>query len=297
MMTLRTRLALLAIAALVAIGVVPAAVRAQSTPTAAATPQLPQAPTVVTGGLLRFAGQLLDMQNGYVFLTTGDAFKLAPVVRIVDLATGRPTTVTLQTRMYVRLDFDTVSGIVTEIALSKKPIPGEKTFEQVKSFAVAQSKPVENPELIGRKGLSGKPVLVVFTVEVPSSTPYGDQVYIATDYSNWDPRSIHMDRFDALHYRVIRKLASGTKFAYRVTRGSWNSVERGSDGLEPQPHLVSVNEVDSQAERAHVYRWSDDNPLNPGQRNVGPGNIPTPFQINPFPSLPPGSTPKPPKPH
>ena len=291
MMTLRSRFALLAIAATIALA---APVHAQSTPTPAASVAGPQAPTVLTGGLLRFAGQLLDVQNGYIFLTTGDAFKLAPLVRIVDATTNLPTTATPQIRMYVRLDFDTASGVVTELALSKKPITGEKSFEQVKSFVVAISKPVENPELIGRKGLTGKSVLVVFTVEVPASTPYNDQIYIATDYSNWDPRSIHMDRFDALHYRVTRKLASGTKFAYRVTRGSWNSVERGADGLEPAPHVVSVNEVDSQAERSHVYRWSDENPLNPGQRNVGPGNIPTPFQPNPFPSLPPNkSTPKP----
>ncbi len=290
MMTLRSRLALLAIAAAVALA---APVHAQSTPAPVPSAASTLAPTLLTGGLLRFSGQLLDVQNGYIFLTTGDAFKLAPSARIVEAATNQPTTATPQTRMYVRLDFDPVAGVVTELALSKKPITGEKSFEQVKAFVVAVSKPVENPELIGRKGLTGKPVLVVFTVEVPASTPYNDQVYIATDYSNWDPRSIHLDRFDALHYRVTRKLASGTKFAYRVTRGSWNSVERGADSLEPPPHVVSVNEVDSQAERSHVYRWSDDNPLNPGQRNVGPGNIPTPFQVNPFPSLPPRATSKP----
>ncbi len=297
MMTPRSRSALLAIAALTAVLTATSVVHAQTTTAQSAAPLQSQAPTQVIGGLLRFAGQLLDVQNGYVFLTTGDAFKLAPVVRIVDAETGQPTTVTPQTRMYVRLDFDTTSGVVTEMALAKKRIAGEKSFEEVKQFAIAQSKPVVNPELIGRKGLTGKPVLVVFTVEVPASTPYSDQVYVATDYSNWDPRAIHMDRFDALHYRVIRKLASGTKFAYRVTRGSWNSVERGRDGLEPAPHQVDVKEVDSQAERAIVTRWSDENPLDPGQRNIGPGNIPTPFQVNPFPSLPAGSTPKPPKPH
>ena len=295
MMTLPARFALCFSAALALAIASPATVRAQKTPAQSAAPMQTQQPTVVTGGLLRFAGQILDVQNGYVFFTTGDAFKLVQPARIVDLATGNPTTIAPATRTYARASFDPATGIVFELALSAKPIAGEKTFEQVKPYIVALSKPVVNPELIGRKGLTGKPVLVVFVVEVPPSTPYNDQVYIATDYSNWDPRAIHMDRLDALHYRVIRKLASGTKFAFRVTRGSWNSVERGANGLEPPPHQVDVKEIDSQVASAYVYRWSDDNPLNPGQRNVGPGNIPTPFQVNPFPSLPAGSTPRPPK--
>jgi len=289
MMTLRARSALLILAAFAAL-VIPGTVRAQSTATPTTAPAS-QAPTVVTGGLLRFAGQILDVQNGYVFFTTGDAFKLVQPVSIIDLATGNPTTVAPATRMYARAAFDPVSGVIFELAISPKPIAGEKSYEQVKQFVVAQSKAVENPELIGRKGLSGKPVLVVFVVEVPVSTPYNDQVYISTDYSNWDPRAIHMDRTDALHYRVIRKLASGTKFAFRVTRGTWNSVERGENGLEPPPHLVDVKEVDSQAARVTVSRWSDDNPLQPGQRNIGPGNIPTPFSGNPFPSFPPRTLP------
>ena len=52
-------------------------------------------------------------------------------------------------------------------------------------------------------------------------------VYISTDASGWNPQAIKMDRIDGQRYRAVRRFASGTKFAFRVTRGSWNSVELG----------------------------------------------------------------------
>jgi len=39
--------------------------------------------------------------------------------------------------------------------------------------------------LKGGDGFTGKPVLVVFTVQVPPKTPFGDTIYLATDVSGW----------------------------------------------------------------------------------------------------------------
>jgi hypothetical protein len=92
-----------------------------------------------------------------------------------------------------------------------------------------------------------------------------------------------MDRIDALHYRLTRTYASGTKFAYRYTRGSWTSVEVGEDGLQDDPHEFLVPEVDAKRLDNVVFRWSDQNPA---QQEVGPDSIPTPFNPNPFGNLP-----------
>ena len=81
-------------------------------------------------------------------------------------------------------------------------------------------------------GPNGKPVAVNFTVQVPARTPLTDMVYMATDQSNWNPQAILMNRVDALHYRILRVFASGTKLLFIFTRGSWNSAERGADGLQ-----------------------------------------------------------------
>jgi hypothetical protein len=127
--------------------------------------------------------------------------------------------------------------------------------------------------------LTGRQVAVVFEVTVPPSTGLTDSVYIATDYSDWNPMAIKLDRVDAYKYRALRYYASGTKFAYRVTRGSWNSVERGEDNLDAPPHQFVVREVDALAARVTVYHWSDERGNSPG---VGPDSLPTPYNPSPF---------------
>jgi hypothetical protein len=112
-----------------------------------------------------------------------------------------------------------------------------------------------------------------------------------------------MDRIDGQRYRAIRRFASGTRFFYRVTRGSWNSAERDQAGLEPPAHMYFTKEVDAQSATTTVYSWSDDRGNVPQQ--AAPGAIPTPFNPNPFPpggifppsrATPPGGfpTPRPP---
>ncbi len=73
---------------------------------------------------------------------------------------------------------------------------------------------------------------------------------------------------------------SGTKFSYRVTRGTWNSVERGEDNLDAPPHNFFVREVDALAARVTVFHWSDER--GGANRGAGPDSIPTPFNANPF---------------
>ncbi len=121
---------------------------------------------------------------------------------------------------------------------------------------------------------------VSFVVTVPPTTRLDTEVYISTDASGWNPQAIKLDRIDGARYRAVRRFASGTKFAFRVTRGSWNSVERDQSGLEPPAHQFFVREIDAQSSQVTVYSWSDDRPNAP---QAAPGAIPTPFNPNPFP--------------
>jgi hypothetical protein len=159
----------------------------------------------------------------------------------------------------------------------------QTAYAQAHTYALTGSAKVEAPELRGGMHLTGRPVAVTFYVQIPPTTPFDDSVYITTDASGWVPNAMKMDRIDALHYRLTRTYASGTKFAYRYTRGSWTSVEVGEDGLQDDPHQFFVPEVDAKRLTDVVYRWSDQNPSEP---NVGPDSIPTPFNPNPFGNLP-----------
>jgi hypothetical protein len=251
---------------------------AATAPPAAARPS-PQP----AGSLLHFSGQLLDVRNGYVFFTTGDAFKASSTVRIADLETGAPTRLQPGPRIYARATLDPASGSIVELDLSKRKIAADADYQQAyakaRGFVVATSATVPAPELLHGQRLTGRPVAVTFYVQVPPTTPLTDEVYITTDASGWVANAMKMDRIDALHYRLTRTYASGTKFAYRYTRGSWTSVEVGEDGLQDDPHAFFVPEVDAKRLTDVVYRWSDQNPSQP---QVGPDSIPTPFNPNPF---------------
>lgn len=233
-----------------------------------------------SGQVVRYAGQLLDMRDGYAFFTTGDAFRLAPGYTVVDAATGGPSKLTPTTQTYARASFDTGSGAIVSLALSERPLPPEAAYEQIQHFAVALSTAAPNPDLIPHgPSYNGKPVLVIFTVEVPPETPFGDVVYLATDVSQWNPMAIKMDRVDATHYRVEQDFLSGTHLLYRYTLGSWSSAERGQNGLEVKPRVFLVPNADVKSVNDTVYHWGNETPNQP---DLGENAPPTPYNPIPF---------------
>jgi hypothetical protein len=228
--------------------------------------------------LVQFTGQLLDVRGGYVYFTTGDAFPMIPAVRVIGYMTGQVTTVAPTTKMFARATFDPATKKIIELAITAKHLQTSKALGDASAYVVVASKPVPAPEIAGQN-LTGRQVAVVFEVTVPPTTAYTDQIYISTDSSDWNPTAIKLDRVDAYRYRAERFFASGTKFAYRVTRGTWNSVERGEDNLDAPPHQFFVREVDALVARVTVYHWSDEHGTSQG---AGPDAIPTPYNPNPF---------------
>jgi hypothetical protein len=243
--------------------------------TATATPQ-------PSGQIVKYAGQLLDYRDGFAFFTTGDAYRVDPNVKIDDAATGGPTSLVPETRVYARAGFDTGNGGIVELSLSQKKLPDDASYQDIKKFAVALSTPYANPDLVAGEGFSGKPVPVTFLVEVPPKTPISDQIYLATDVSGWSSTAIRMDRVDALHYRVTRLLASGTVLRYRYTRGSWQSADDDQNGLAMKPRVLVVKNADYRVVRDIVYAWQDENQFLPDNGST----LPTPFNPVPF-NLPP----------
>ncbi|HTW83841.1 MAG TPA: hypothetical protein VMD91_07230 [Candidatus Sulfotelmatobacter sp.] len=237
-------------------------------------------PTLAQGGLVRFTGQLLDVRDGYVYFSTGDAFKLAPDVKLLDYVTGKPTTLQPHVKLYARAVLDPATKQVTELDLTPKKVPFQTVFAPDVTAAAANTATVVAPELIGGKRITGKQVPVEFLVTVPPTTAITDVVYLATDVSNWNPQAVRLDRVDGERYRTVLHLASGTKFTFRVTRGSWNSVAVGPDGLEEDPITFFVPETDAYSRKVTVAAWSDDRTGAP--QEAQPGAVPTPFNPNPF---------------
>lgn len=241
------------------------------------------------------SGQLLAYQDGFVFFTTGDGFRVAPDVTVLDEQTKRPAARAPEPRDYARAVFND-AGQVVEIDLSKKPYPVGPLPEAAQAFAVTASSPYPNPELAGpvqttRNGVpitfTGKMVLVKFSVQVPPTTPLTAQIYIATDVSGWNSQAIMMDRIDALHFVAIQRMASGTVIHYLYTRGSLQTQERGPNGLSVTPRVLTVNDSDTNSTNSVVAAWADGNNTNAILQQ--PSVFPTPYNPAPFPNLPAGT--------
>lgn len=262
---------------------------------------------VAAGPSIAVTGQLLAYQDGFVFFTTGDGFRVAPGVLIRDAAGTAPTTLVPAPRVWARAHFDP-NGTVTELDLSQAPLPKEGSFDDVARFAVALSSPIPNPDLVPAtpapghtlvptQHYSGRPVLVTFTVQVPPTTPLSASVYITTDASGWNAQAIPMDRIDTLHYQITRRMNSGTIFRYLYDRGSFQSQEIAQNGLQRTPREIVVTDADVRTIRDTVFAWLDSNSNASGQQ---PNGLPTPYNPAPFPNLPSGfptpGVPRPPHP-
>ncbi len=234
--------------------------------------------------------QILDYEKGYIFFTTGDGFRVASNAAIVN---GTPAA-----REYARVTFDP-SGTVTRIELSHAKLPAEGDLAAVARFAVTLSTPEPNPDLVqspkpGYCGSveAGRYVTVVVTAQVPPTTGATDTVYMTTDQSGWNAQAYRLDRIDALHYRTVLKLPSGTVMHVLFDRGSTQSIQVGENGIEQKPYLLCVGDENAQLFSRIVYRWGDEQS---GTSQGIPQALPTPYNPAPFPGLP--SPPGLPTPH
>jgi len=254
---------------------------------------------IAAGSSVVVSGQLLAYQSGYVFFTTGDGFHVASDIVIRDAKTGGATPIKPAPRVWARATFNS-SGTVTELDLSRDPLPPQGSFDDVSRYAVAVSSPVPNPDLLrnietpppgappevvaASQHFSGRPVLVTFIVQVPPYTPFTASVYISTDQSGWNAQAIPMDRVDALHYAITRRFNSGTIFRYLYDRGSLQSQEVGQNGLARPPRNLTVTDADVRVIRDTVFAWQDSAPG--GVSAPQPQVMPTPYNPAPFPNLP-----------
>lgn len=225
--------------------------------------------------------QILDYEKGYIFFTTGDGFKVAPNVVVVNGPPAPPR--------YARVTFDE-TGTVTRIEVSATKLPAEGDLASIHRYAIALSPEQPNPELIappsgGRcaRTKGGKLVAISITVQVPPSTGLTDQVYMTSDQSGWSPTAFKLDRIDGLHYRTQLKLYSGTIMHVLFDRGSTQSIQVGENGIEEKPYLLCIGDEDAQAFTRTVYRWGDETS---GGTMPVPQTMPTPYNPAPFPNLP-----------
>lgn len=95
---------------------------------------------------------------------------------------------------------------------------------------------------------AGRDAMLTFKVHVPESTPLDASVFIAGNVEMlgpWDPGKIELGRIGEHLYAITLVLPVDTDLRYKFTRGSWETVEKGSGFEEiPDRELAVVGDAD-----------------------------------------------------
>ncbi len=101
---------------------------------------------------------------------------------------------------------------------------------------------------------------ITIRVEVPDSTPSGDLIYIAGDFQSWnpgDPAYALTEQTDG-SWEITLSLPDAIPIQYKFTRGSWQTVEKGSTG-EEIPNRVHTPQGTETINHV-VANWADIQP-------------------------------------
>jgi hypothetical protein len=142
------------------------------------------------------------------------------------------------------LSFDSAGTVVVRMRPAKTGEPGSIPAS---AWAVAPRQAPEATEKIS----------VVVDVYVPARTPPTDDIYLSTERSNWNPTEIRMNRVDGRHFTATLVVGRSTTVPFRVSRGSYATLERDAARTVPPPHLIRAEP--GWTIRVDVPAWGDIN--------------------------------------
>ena len=100
-------------------------------------------------------------------------------------------------------------------------------------------------------------VMIQFLVAVPEETKSDDVIYLAGDLPQvgaWKPAGLPLKRRDDGTYAAIVELPKGKALDYKITRGSWQTVEKGPAGEEIPNRTLALN--GNAIEKITVAKWA-----------------------------------------
>ena len=100
---------------------------------------------------------------------------------------------------------------------------------------------------------------VTFTIQqLPSYTPPQDSIYIAGNFTGWQPGSpafVLQKNLSGKWAITLPTQPSGTVIKYKFTRGSWETVEKGAGGEEISDRVYTFGSTDSVD--VSIANWAD----------------------------------------
>ena len=80
-------------------------------------------------------------------------------------------------------------------------------------------------------------------VTVPASTPSGDTVYVSGSLpvlGDWDGRGLALTKGNDGRWRGAIPVGTATTVGFKITRGSWDTVEKNADGSERDNRTATI---------------------------------------------------------
>src|SRR5690606_22550339 len=108
------------------------------------------------------------------------------------------------------------------------------------------------------------PVQFIVTT-VPEGTPDDQPLYLsgsAATLGNWEDAGAPMSRSDDGTWQATVELMSGMTHGFKITRGTWGTVERAADGADLPNRTIEVDQADARVEIA-VASWVDEGKADP----------------------------------
>jgi len=113
---------------------------------------------------------------------------------------------------------------------------------------------------------SSKPVTVDFSVAVPADTPKDQIIYLSgsvPSLGNWDAAGLALQPKDDGRWHGSAQVLSGIGYGFKVTRGTWGTVETDAAG-SPIPDRTLQVPADQTVE-LNVAEWVDHGKAIPGR--------------------------------
>src|SRR3954467_9822719 len=116
-----------------------------------------------------------------------------------------------------------------------------------------------------------KLVPVELVVVVPENTPKDQAIYVsgsAVDLGNWDAKGLRLDRGDDGKYHGKANVMSGVEYGYKLTRGTWGTVETDPAAQPIDNRTLKVddpNAVGAAPVQVSVAGWIDGGKTVPGR--------------------------------
>ncbi|KAF2956881.1 hypothetical protein AS160_03665 [Marinitoga sp. 38H-ov] len=98
---------------------------------------------------------------------------------------------------------------------------------------------------------------VTIIVSVPDYTPNDSNIYIAGNFNNWNPvDELYKLKKEKDKYIITLKADPGFTMEYKITRGNWETVEKGKEGEEISNRVYTFDNKNNTIEIT-VYNWRD----------------------------------------